>query len=86
MANPARRAPCRPRRAGSGPGLGRLPADGRLVTVEFTAGRLRPRTTPARIIEIAGLAWFAVAAGRFIAVSAATREGCERLRLQAGSL
>jgi hypothetical protein len=65
---------------------GRLPADGRLVTVEFTAGRLRPRTTPARVIEIAGLAWFAVTAGRFIAVSAATHEGSERLRLQAGSL
>ncbi len=79
------------RRAGSGAqahGLawGRLPADGQVACVTFTGGWPRPRAAVAEVIEVPGLAWLAIARGRFAVVSAAYQGGTERLRLRTGSL
>lgn len=78
----------RSRRGGQVLGLawGRLPADGQGVSVAFARNWPRPETVRAEIVEAAGLAWFAIVAGRFTAVSAAHRHGRDRFRLQAGPL
>jgi hypothetical protein len=66
---------------------GRLAADGNPVAVTFAAGRRRQAAhARAEVIEVAGLAWFATAAGRYSVVSARHRDGCERLRFGAGPL
>lgn len=65
---------------------GRLPADGQGVSVAFARNWPRPATVPAEIVEAAGLAWFAIAAGRFASVSAVYGDGRDRLRFQAGPL
>lgn len=81
------------RTQGGGPALGlawgRLPAGGHVLSVAFTGGRLPRQTVPAEVIEVAGLAWFALAVGRFTVVSVACPGGSggsggrERLRLRA---
>jgi hypothetical protein len=60
---------------------GRVPADGHPLWVTFASGLL-PRQTPACVIEVEGLAWFAIMAGRFSAVSVTCRGVRERLRLR----
>lgn len=49
-------------------------------------GAPRLETAQAEVIQVAGLAWFAVLTGRFAVVSAAYHGGSERLRLRTGSL
>lgn len=77
------------RTRGNGPALavawGRLPAGRHVLGVAFSGGLLPRRTAPAEVIDVAGLAWFALAAGRFSAVSVGWRGGSERLRLRAVS-
>jgi hypothetical protein len=82
------RGACRTGRGGQALALawGRLPADGGLVTVMFAARRPLRGIVQAQVLEVAGLAWFAVAAGRFTVVTASCHQGCEGLRLQAGRL
>ncbi len=71
---------------------GRLPADGSAITVTFTASWLRrlawrrpvPVPVQARVMDVDGSCWLAVATGRFDAVVVAHRESGERLRLRAG--
>jgi hypothetical protein len=60
---------------------GRVPADGHPLCVTFASG-LQPRQTAACVIEVEGLAWFALTAGRFGAVSVTCRGVRERLRLR----
>lgn len=80
----ARRSRC----AGQVFGLawGCLPADGAGVSVAFARNWPRPAIVRGETVEAAGLAWFAVAAGRFAAVSAFHHDGCDRFRLEAGPL
>ena len=88
VAAPVLRGARRSRGAGQAFGLawGRLPAGGQPVTVAFKRGAPRFETAQAEVIEVAGLAWFAVLTGRFAVVSAAYHGGSERLRLRTGSL
>lgn len=65
---------------------GCLPADGEGVRVAFAGGWPRPATVPGETVEAEGLAWFALAAGRFAAVSACHHDRCDRFRLEAGPL
>jgi hypothetical protein len=75
------------RRSGAfGLAWGRLPADGQIACVTFTAGWPRQRAAVAEVIEVAELAWLAIVLGRFATVSAAHRGGVERLGLRARSL
>jgi hypothetical protein len=60
---------------------GRVPADGHPLCVTFGCGLL-PRQTAACVIEVEGLAWFAITGGRFSAVSVTCRGVRERLRLR----
>jgi hypothetical protein len=75
------------RTRGGGPALslawGRLPAGPHVLSVTFSGGWLPRRTVPAEVIDAGGLAWFALAAGRFAAVSVACRGGRERLSVRA---
>ena len=79
------------RRARGGRGMlglawGRLPADGRRVSVAFAGGWPRRVAVPAEACEIAGLAWLATSHGRFAAVSVVHNGSCEQLALQARRL
>lgn len=65
---------------------GCLPADGRAISVAFARSGPRRATARAEIIEAAGPAWFAVAEGRFTAVSVLHHGRADWLRLQTGPL
>jgi hypothetical protein len=58
---------------------------GALVTVTFSRGRLRRRTSPAEVTGIDSWCWLATAPGRFDAVSASHGEIRESRRLARGS-
>jgi hypothetical protein len=65
---------------------GCLPADGLAVSVAFARGWPHRATVRAEVVEAAGLAWFAIAAGRFAVVSAVHQGRCYQLSLQARPL
>jgi hypothetical protein len=60
---------------------GRVPADGHPPRVTFASSPLRRRAA-ADVIEVEGLAWLAIAAGRFTTASLACPDRRERLRLR----
>lgn len=64
---------------------GCLPGDGHPVSVAFGGASRRPAVA-ADVIHVAGLAWFAIAAGRLAVVSVACHGRHERLRLRSGPL
>jgi hypothetical protein len=65
---------------------GSRPAEGPPVSVAFARRWPRRATVRAEVVEVAGLAWFAIAAGPFAVVAAAHQGRSDRLRLQKGSL
>jgi hypothetical protein len=65
---------------------GSLPGDGPPVSVAFARHWPRRTTVRGEVVEVAGLAWFAVVTGRFSVVAAVHHGGSDRLRLQKGSL
>jgi hypothetical protein len=65
---------------------GRLPAGGQAVGVVFARSWPRRTTVRADVVEAAGLAWFAVAAGWFAAVSAVHHDQRYQFRLDARRL
>jgi hypothetical protein len=65
---------------------GSLPTQGPPVSVAFARPWPRRTTIRAGVVEVAGLAWFAIAAGRFAVVVAVHQGRRDRLRLQNGSL
>lgn len=65
---------------------GCLPADGQPISVAFARGGPRRATARAEIIDAPWPAWFAIAEGRFTAVSVLHHGRTDRLRLEAGPL
>ena len=59
---------------------GRVPADGSPVGVEFSTPGLRPRTGPARLVELGWWFWLALADGDFAGATASHAGGRERCR------
>jgi hypothetical protein len=62
---------------------GCLPADGRDLSVTFSAGRVRPRPRAAEVISIAGWFWIALADGRLRSVTVTHGGTRERCRMRA---